>query len=374
MDKITTKSTSLHTATVDDIVLRETKTTRMVFRPLLVDNNQDKAAAVKGQILFQKKSVKDGWEDTDAINLAKLKIGEGVRLDIRSGELLTLYNELSDLYALYAQHGTQIGKSTYTKSDPQLSQLANLPVQELNIILKANSSLGGDLLTKLITWATLEDNLPKLIHRLHELSPNSLRILNTSANLVRLKTAIKEWTEHKNSSDEELWQRLLTKHIHVLEQVFSWPVNIVGQKMYVGGKGVDNKGGGLVDYLLKNTLTNNVTLVEIKTPRTPLLKTTEYRKGIYNTSDDLTGGVMQVINYRDNLIKYYFSLDVGDQFDAFDPRCVVVIGHAGDELKELNKRKSFELYRSQLSDVTVITYDELVRKTQNLIKILEEAE
>ena len=343
----------------------------MLFRPLLVDNAKNKAAAVKGILLFQKKSVKDELEDSEAINLSKLKIGEGVRLDIKSGELLTFFSELSDLYELYAQHGTQLGKSTFTKEDPQLLQLTNMPTSELNTLLEANSSLGGDLLTKLLDWATSEEDLPKLIHRLVALSPNSLQVLNTSATLVRLKTAVKEWAANKESSDEDLWQNLLAKHIHVLEQVYSWPVNIVGSKMYVGGKGVDNKGGGLVDYLLKNSLTNNVTLVEIKTPRTRLLKTTEYRNGIYNTSDDLTGGVMQVINYRDSLLKNYQSLNPGDLFDAFDPKCVVVIGHAGDELSDKNKRKTFELYRNQLSDVTVITYDELVRKTQNLIKVLE---
>jgi hypothetical protein len=374
MDKITTKSTSLHTATVDDVVLRETKTTRMVFRPLLVDNEKNKAAAVKGQLLFQKKSVKDAWEDTEAINLAKLKVGEGVRLDVKSGELLTFFNELTDLYALYAQHGTQLGKSTFTKADPQLQQLSNLPGDELHAVLAANSSLGGDLLTKLLMWATTEEDLPKLIHRLLGLSPNSLQILNTSANVVRLRTAVKEWAENKESSDEELWQDLLAKHIHVLEQVYSWPVNIVGQKMYVGGKGVDNKGGGLVDFLLKNSLTNNVTLIEIKTPRTSLLKSTEYRTGIYNTSNDLTGSVMQVVNYRDSLLRNYQSLESTDLFDAFDPKCVVIIGHAGEELTDKNRRKTFELYRNQLSDVTVVTYDELVRKTQNLIKILEDTD
>jgi hypothetical protein len=80
---------------------------------------------------------------------------------------------------------------------------------------------------------------------------------------------------------------------------------------------------------------------------------------------------MQVVNYRDALLKNYQSLNVGSLFDAFDPKCVVIIGHAGDELVDKNKRKTFELYRNQLSDVSVITYDELVNKTKNLIKVLE---
>lgn len=79
---------------------------------------------------------------------------------------------------------------------------------------------------------------------------------------------------------------------------------------------------------------------------------------------------MQVINYRDSLLKNYQSLSASESFNAFDPKCVVVIGHAGKELDTNDKRKTFELYRNQLSDVTVVTYDELVMKTQNLIKVL----
>jgi len=178
--------------------------------------------------------------------------------------------------------------------------------------------------------------------------------------------------KHKDSDDEELWQQLLTENIFILEQVCSWPVNIVGEKMYVGGKNINNKGGSIIDYLLKNTLTNNVTLVEIKTPKTRLLKNSEYRTGIYNIDDELSGAVMQVLNYRDTLLKNYQSLNVGELFDAFNPKCVIVIGHAKQELTGKNKRKTFELFRNQLSGVEVITYDELVQKTQNLIKVLED--
>lgn len=70
--------------------------------------------------------------------------------------------------------------------------------------------------------------------------------------------------------------------------------------------------------------------------------------------------------------EHYQSLELGENSDVFDPKCVVVIGHGGNELTDNDRRKSFGFYRSQLSDVLVITYDELVQKTQNLIKILED--
>ena len=38
MKEITTKSTSRVTAQVSDIAIRETTTTRLIFRPIIIDN------------------------------------------------------------------------------------------------------------------------------------------------------------------------------------------------------------------------------------------------------------------------------------------------------------------------------------------------
>jgi hypothetical protein len=49
----------------------------------------------------------------------------------------------------------------------------------------------------------------------------------------------------------------------------------------------------------------------------------------------------------------------------------LLIGHAGHELQDMNKKRSFELFRNQLADVQIITFDEMVMKARNLIQILE---
>lgn len=82
---------------------------------------------------------------------------------------------------------------------------------------------------------------------------------------------------------------------------------------------------------------------------------------------------MQVLNYRDTLSKERNTLLSDDAIDAdaFDPKCVVIIGHARNELKDSNKLKSFELFRRQLTDVEVITYDELFDRSKRLVQTLE---
>lgn len=121
---------------------------------------------------------------------------------------------------------------------------------------------------------------------------------------------------------------------------------------------------------MKNQLTNNVALIEIKTPDTDLLRKKEYRNGVFNMSEELTASVMQVMNYKSTLLNKYNALEGNELFEAFDPRCMVIIGNGRRELDTKEKRKSFALYRNQLANVEIITYDELVQKTENLIKVL----
>jgi hypothetical protein len=141
---------------------------------------------------------------------------------------------------------------------------------------------------------------------------------------------------------------------------------------YTGGKKMDNTGGTLVDFLLINNLSQNTALVEIKTPKTKLLGSL-YRGGIYNTSPEINGAVLQISNYKDFFTKDYYRLksESGKEFYAFNPQCVVIAGTLETEIIEPPQKKSFELFRNGLKDIQLITYDELFGKIQILIELLE---
>jgi len=195
--------------------------------------------------------------------------------------------------------------------------------------------------------------------------------LNAAIGLHRLREALLTWEANQDSKDEELWQRQLTENSFVLEHVFSWPASIVESKAYVGGKRVMNTGGNLVDFLLRNRLTRSAALIEIKTPGTPLLGQ-RYRQ-TYNVSSELSGSVMQTLNYRHSLQESYRQIqgDSGDLFDSFDPQCAVIIGHTS-QLDDGQKTKAFELYRHQFPGLAVIPFDELFDKARQLIQLLEQ--
>jgi len=320
MEKLTVTSTSKVSAECSDIVLRETNTTRLVFRPMLVENQKNPSAAVKGAFLFQRKGLKDEWKDFETIPLSGLKKDEGFKLEIKSAELLNLHDELRDLYQLHSDAGIPPGETQFVKANPQLARLAELPQDQIAEFLQANHAVGSTLLSRLLSWAMEDDEPSALVERLLELAPDKLRKLNVAVGLQSLKTALANWRQNANFSDENLWQDTLTDHSFVLEQVFSWPTTIVKGKAYIGGKTITNTGGNIVDFLVQNRLTQNAALIEIKTPATPLLGR-RYRNGIYNLSEDLSGTVMQILNYKHTLQQQYISLTAGhgDLFESFDP-------------------------------------------------------
>lgn len=110
-------------------------------------------------------------------------------------------------------------------------------------------------------------------------------------------------------------------------------------------------------------------LIEIKTPTTQLMGS-DYR-GNLPPSRDLAGSVTQVLSYRHELVHNLQKLTEGTdvRLSAFNPKCAVIIGNAEAELKDTGARRSFELYRSGLKDVEVITYDELFRKVEILAEL-----
>lgn len=372
METRTLKSTSPRSATTDDIVLREGQMVRLVFRPMLVKNDQDPSAGVKGTFVYQRKVKSQDWEDVPAVSLRSLKTGEEYRLELHSAELLTLFSELAGLYELYREAGIPRGETKYIRAKSTVAALSNMSDEELRAVVEGTESLGATAVARLIRWARDASNFTLLFDRLETLEPDSLRNLNAALGVAVLKRALMTWSQNKDNANEEFWQSLLAGQAFVLEQIFSLPIIVIQEKAYVGGKTIANSGGHIADFLVKNAVTNVVGLIEIKTPKTRLLGPI-YRNSVYNVSADLAGAIQQVLVYRQSLVNERDRLlEEHPDLESFSPRCVVLIGHARKELNDKAKRQAFELFRQQMSDVEVITYDEMFERTRRLVRILEE--
>lgn len=196
--------------------------------------------------------------------------------------------------------------------------------------------------------------------------------------LKKYKALMKAKKETKTV--EKKWQTFLKENSWIFSSIFAQPVILYQDEAYVGGKTIDNKNGKFNDFLIKNSLSDNVSFLEIKTHKTALLEKSSYRGlDVYSVTKELTGATVQVLNQRDNFQKEYYQAigklkakaKVGEvKLETFNSKCVVLIGSLGS--LDSNQKYSFELYRSNSKDVEFLTFDELEIKIESLQKLLTE--
>lgn len=144
--------------------------------------------------------------------------------------------------------------------------------------------------------------------------------------------------------------------------MFGSPVVSVVSKASIGGTKLDGSGNKIADYLVKNPLTANVALVEIKTPTTKIVKSTAYRDGVYGITAELSQAVTQVLDQAHQL-KLHFANVKSDsrQYDieAYSIGCFVIAGRL-PPADQPDKTKSLELFRGNSRAVSIITFDEVL--------------
>ena len=374
--KITT--TSADSAIVEPFELRAGGTTRLVFKPQIVNNKVDHSKPVKGELLWQRRggSQKDEeWEDESHFKLSAMTAGTGVTIELRTDELYLLTQIVRGLYGVFWKKGNRLPRNgeefelaDYAKTAKTLDSFGN--AAELLQVA------GEDEFVSLVQLLAKQENASQVISALAGLKFSDLSEINALAGIGLLKKALDVWNTHSSDADEEYWQTTLSEFSFVLSQVFSTPVVVIGEKAHVGGKNVNNTGGKQIDFLLKSALTDHVLLVEIKTPVTDLLDDTAYRKNVFAPSKDLSGSVIQIGSYKLKVSKEFDSLrtetldTMGESIRYAEPRCLVIIGNT-TQLDSPAKKDSFELFRRGLSNTDVITFDELFCKVDVLVKLLQ---
>jgi hypothetical protein len=185
----------------------------------------------------------------------------------------------------------------------------------------------------------------------------------------RLIDLIRAWDSNKENDDEGFWQIKLSENAYAISQLFSVPVTLIRGRAYVGGMSLDGKDARFLDFMFSGGSANDAILVEIKTPTTKLLGG-RYRKSVYPPSAALGGSVVQVNDYchslRENIL---LTKQAGVELNTFNPRRVVIIGNYEKELTDAKKKTSFELFRSSLFGIDVITFDEFFRKVEHLARL-----
>lgn len=203
------------------------------------------------------------------------------------------------------------------------------------------------------------------------LSMADLDTINGNVTLQNLKNIRADMEANMDSGGErEYWHPFLKKYNWILSQLFIAPYILFEDEFYVGGKRYDRKGGTSADFGVKNIQTGNCAIIEIKDAIQPLIST--YRKKEYRISDELAGGISQVLKQKDTLYKEYWGTAIGadrtPMFSASNIKSILIIGKTPKEPAEI---EAFEMFRNELKGVEVITFDELLAKIDLQISIIE---
>ncbi len=219
-----------------------------------------------------------------------------------------------------------------------------------------------------------EDEQNAVIHMLSQSAKalskkqtDKLTKLQGDIELVTLDALIDRFEEMLGKKvAEDRWQEFFNENPFILNMAFGYPVTKVQDQASVGGRKLSGAGEKIIDFLVKNSLTNNTAIFEIKTPHTQVLNKLPFRNGVYTPSSDLSGSINQALDYKHQFQKQVAAIKDNSQLydiESYAVHCCLIIGQTpdGDDQK-----KSFELFRRNSKDVEIITFDELLGKLKQL--------
>jgi hypothetical protein len=330
---------------------------------------------------YDMRSIANAVQRQDGITTLRLSEEKGVS---RNGDTLTMP------YSLFSKFRRDINRTHKRALDIANKAKADYLDTNLNIMLDPSFELPkGDGTRRPVADILAETLIGKArsleaeakaaartvkqsVKTLIEKEPTELLDLRREIELVSLEELIELFKKKLGQTglQERHWQEFFNSNAFILQLAFNLPVIAFGDQVAVGGTKFDGSGGKLADYAIRLGLYGNLALVEIKTPKTPLLEKTPYRGGVHAPRAELVGAVTQVLDQRHQLQNEINNKKITSRaFDiyAYAVQCIVI---AGRDPATDDEKKSLELYRNNLREVVVITFDELLFSLQNLHEFL----
>lgn len=226
---------------------------------------------------------------------------------------------------------------------------------------------------------TLANAVTNAVPKIAQEDPQRLVKLRDDIELVSLDALIAEFESSlggPKANSEPHWQKFFGNNHFALQLILSTPLVVEKEQVTVKTQGLDGSGSRITDFLCANPVTRSVVLVEIKTPGAALMRPGPYRgkdsSAVYSPHDDLGGPVAQVQSQMASAAEYAMVLFQGSGFDTVNElRGAVITGRISSLIAE--QRDSFSRYRGGLSNVTVLTFDEVLERLKHLREALNTA-
>ena len=201
--------------------------------------------------------------------------------------------------------------------------------------------------------------------------------------LLGRKDALNTFEEHLTSLDwsEANWQEFFDRETWIFGYGLDYRImKPFDREMNVTFAGTDNREKAQVDFL--STFTDFTVTVEIKKPETQIFdKTKKARSGIWSFHSDFLEAYSQVLEQK---AEWHITGEKSDNYDKSgekvitqrtrDPKAILVIGNKNEfaniaNIREANiKQDTFELFRRDIRNVEIVTYDELFERACFIVK------
>lgn len=216
------------------------------------------------------------------------------------------------------------------------------------------------------------------------------KLLHEAGFFENYRETIKE--EFKTGQgDEAVWQKFFEKNTWILgyglDYIFNSELDSKKLEQVTSGS-TFFENGKRIDALLKSTgAINSLCFCELKLSTDALLKQVNksYRVESWQISEDLSGAIAQVQRtIQKALVDIKTKTEIKDKQDnltgetlyLYNPKAFILIGNLkefiiDDKINEI-KFSSFEMFRRNLRNIEILTYDELYQRAYHICHKKEE--
>ena len=302
--------------------------------------------------------------------LLNTKMREPDRATFTGNEIATLYNFLRNIQFLPLRD-----EGSAKLDDRFVEDIVLTKTQALRLLREQ-----PELVSELIRHQITADDVAVLGHRRRQLEVFHELLTDERAFEVRRAKLGKE------KRPEDVWQSFFEENTWIfgygLNYYFNSPLDDEQLEQVI--RGFDfSSSGKRVDALLKtNGFVSALSFVEIKTHRTRLIKQLRrpYRTESWQISEDLAGGLAQVQRtVQVSLENIRTRTDVtgpngaptGEELFLYQSRAVLVVGSwsefEGEHGINEEQYSSFEMFRRNIVNPEIITFDELYKRARCIV-------
>ncbi len=358
--------TSHITAAVNDVPLTQSKTNRLVFRPQIIGNNrQDATATIQGVLLSQKRHAGSSeWLDDKAFDERTMKSGEEVRMTLSTRETRALYTNLTKLYQLPTDAFDKETSKRFVVMDPDEGPVATGSASE-------------------VIQAIIEEHGTDVARLLENLKPDLFNAAALVARLRHMREAVASFDREMKRSvwDEGDWEMFFRANEWIFGQNLAYQyVRTLETQGHLGGTDMSGRGSQRTDWIGTSEAEARFSLlIDIKRPDTPLLTVMAYREPhVFRVSAELSGGTAQLQSYARRWVTEGVRQD--ETADAlremgistFEPKGIIVIGNTRELGTDRGRLGSFEMFRRNVRNPEVITFDELYHRALHVVEHLNQ--